>query len=130
MIAALGDPSFIVRVASIKALGAIGPSAQAAVAKLIEALGDELLAIYATSALGAIGPAARAAIPALAALISSAPDDLRAPALLALHRIERSARTKTAAIAELSAILARGADDETRSCASIGLAELAITARG
>lgn len=130
LIAALVDPSFIVCVASIKALGAIGPAAHSAVPKLIIALEDELLAVYASSALGRIGPAARAALPALRNLARGASDELQAPAVIAIHRIERTAQTKAAASSKLSAILAQGTDEETRACALVGLEELGVRARG
>jgi hypothetical protein len=75
------------RAGAIKALGAIGPEAKAAVPALIECMKDEELRPMAILALGSMGPEARAAIPELIAALKDRDDRVRSRAAAALSRI-------------------------------------------
>ena len=75
------------RLAAIRAIGAIGPEARAAVPILVLCLKDKELRGTSSFALGEMGADARAAVPALIETLRDGSDEARAEAAGALSRI-------------------------------------------
>jgi serine/threonine protein kinase/HEAT repeat protein len=99
LLEALRDPAS--RWIAVVALGQIGPTAQAAVPALVEALEDPELAVRwdAAKALGKMGPAAARAVPALAAVLHEQDDPIvRQRAVVALGEIGPAARSAVPAL--------------------------------
>jgi HEAT repeat protein len=96
LVGLLSDQDSVVDSEAARALGLIGPEAEAAVPALIEALKDErewgLVPCAAAVALGDIGPAARPAVSALKEMAENNKDaSLRRVAARAMKRIRRDA---------------------------------------
>ncbi|EKV00453.1 HEAT repeat-containing protein [Leptolyngbya sp. PCC 7375] len=96
----LQDENITVRNGAVQALGAIGPSAYAAVPVMIETLqdGDELVRENAVITLGQIGPEARDAVPELIEVFQTQDLDLSVHAANALGQIGPDARDAVPAI--------------------------------
>ncbi|MFQ5745501.1 MAG: HEAT repeat domain-containing protein [Acidobacteriota bacterium] len=91
LIAALEDPSGLVRRIVTQVISIFGARAGEAVPALIKTLGDEdvEVRVAAATTLGIIGPAAEAAGPALRRVLQDSDENVRGAARTALRNIER-----------------------------------------
>lgn len=86
-----GSPDAKSRLAAVRAVGALGPEARAAVPGLIECLGERLLRSAAAFALGEMGAEARAAAPVLISALVDEDEQVRASAAAALTKLGSAA---------------------------------------
>jgi HEAT repeat protein len=118
---ALADPSFMVQLWAVKALGSIGPDSAPAVCALIGALRDPTLRTYAASTLGKIGPGARPALEALEESMVYGSDEAREASAMAVVKIDG---TKPKAIEAIRGILKEGRDPVARMYAAADLGRI------